>query len=223
LLQRKVPGHRRQYGSSVEIPGLEPGESKWSRTMMDVRKLALGALGAVLLAVPALAADYEVKMLNKGADNQPMVFEPAYLKIQPGDTVRFVPTDKGHDAETIPGMLPEGAKPFKGKLSQEISVTFEKSGVYGIRCTPHYGMGMVGLIEVGDNPANLDAARQVKMPPIATKRMTVLFDQSAKSKTAQAGTAKKVPGPVPDRRVPDIPGSGTRGPVPRASLPRSRS
>jgi pseudoazurin len=154
--------------------------------MMDFRKLALGAVGAMLLTVPALAADYEVKMLNKGADNQTMVFEPAYLKVKPGDTVRFIPTDKGHDAETIPGMLPEGAKPFKGKMSQEISVTFDAPGVYGVRCTPHFGMGMVGLIEVGDNPANLDTARQIKLPPIATKRMAVLFDQAAKSKTAEA-------------------------------------
>ena len=158
--------------------------------MMDFRKLVLGAAGAALLAAPAWAADYEVKMLNKGADNQPMVFEPAFLKIKPGDTVRFVPTDKGHDAETIPGMLPEGAKPFKGKMSQEISVTFDAPGVYGIRCTPHFGMGMIGLIEVGDNPSNLDAARQIKLPPIATKRMAVLFDQAAKSKTAEAGAAR---------------------------------
>jgi pseudoazurin len=158
--------------------------------MMDFRKLALGVVGAILLATPTMAADYEVKMLNKGTDNQAMVFEPAFLKIQPGDTVRFVPTDKGHDAESIPGMLPEGAQPFKGKISQEISVTFQAPGVYGYRCTPHFGMGMVGLIEVGDKPANLDAARQIKLPPFATKRMAVLFDQAAKSKTAEAGAAR---------------------------------
>jgi pseudoazurin len=125
--------------------------------MMDFRKLALAAVGAVLLATPTMAADYEVKMLNKGTDSQTMVFEPAFLKVQPGDTVRFIPTDKGHDAESIPGMLPEGAQPFKGKISQEISVTFQTPGVYGYRCTPHFGMGMVGLIEVGDKPANLAA------------------------------------------------------------------
>ena len=38
-----------------------------------------------------------------------MVFEPSFVKIAPGDTVRFVSTDKGHNAETIKGMLPEGA------------------------------------------------------------------------------------------------------------------
>jgi len=144
--------------------------------------------GALLLTVPAHAAEYEVKMLNKGPDNQAMVFDPPFLKVQPGDTVKFVPTDKGHDAETIPGLLPEGATPFKGKLSQEISVTFEKPGLYGYRCVPHFGMGMVGLIEVGGDTANLEAVKQAKLPPLATKRMTALLDQATTKNTADAGS-----------------------------------
>lgn len=148
--------------------------------------LGLGFTLVLAASPPALAAEFEVKMLNKGADNQTMVFEPAFLKIQPGDTVRFVPTDKGHDAQTIPGMLPEGAEPFKGKLSQEITVTFAKPGVYGYRCAPHFGMGMVGLIAVGDSAANLAAAREMRLPPLAAKRMAVMFEEAAKSATAQA-------------------------------------
>lgn len=38
-----------------------------------------------------------------------MVFEPALVKIAPGDTVKLVSTDKGHNAETIKGILPKGA------------------------------------------------------------------------------------------------------------------
>ena len=144
--------------------------------------------GALLLTLPAHAAEYEVKMLNKGPDNQAMIFDPPFLKVQPGDIVKFVPTDKGHDAETIPGLLPEGATPFKGKLSQEISVTFEKPGLYGYRCVPHFGMGMVGLIEVGGDTANLEAVKQAKLPPLATKRMTALLDQATTKSTADAGS-----------------------------------
>ena len=143
--------------------------------------------GALLLTVPAQAAEFEVKMLNKGPDNQMMAFDPPFLKVQLGDTVKFVAADKGHDAESIPGMVPDGATPFKGKLSQEISVTFDKPGLYGYRCVPHFGMGMVGLVEVGGSTANLDAAKQAKMPPLATKRMTALLDQAVKSATANAG------------------------------------
>ena len=73
-----------------------------------------------------------------------MVFEPAFVKIAPGDTVKFVSTDKGHNAESIKGMLPEGAAPFVGKNNEDIAVKFEQEGVYGIKCLPHYGMGMVG-------------------------------------------------------------------------------
>ena len=47
-------------------------------------------------------------MLDKGTEGV-MVFEPALVKIEPGDTVKFVATNKGHNAETIKGMLPEGA------------------------------------------------------------------------------------------------------------------
>jgi pseudoazurin len=144
--------------------------------------------GALLLTVPAQAAEFEVKMLNKGPDNQMMAFDPPFLKVQLGDTVKFVAADKGHDAESIPGMVPDGATPFKGKISQDISVTFDKPGLYGYRCVPHFGMGMVGLIEVGGSTANLDAAKHAKMPPLATKRMTALLDQAAKSATAQTGT-----------------------------------
>lgn len=155
--------------------------------MTRLTTLAALCAGALLMAIPAQAAEFEVKMLNKGADNQAMAFDPPFLKVKAGDTVKFVPTDKGHDAETIPGMLPDGATPFKGKLSQEISVTFDKPGLYGYRCVPHFGMGMVGLIEVGGSTANLDAAKQAKMPPLATKRMTALLEQAVKSNTADAG------------------------------------
>ena len=59
------------------------------------------------MAGGACAAEIEVKMLNKGAEGL-MVFEPALVKVAPGDTVKFVATDKGHNAETIKGMLSAG-------------------------------------------------------------------------------------------------------------------
>ena len=147
----------------------------------------LAVCGSVLLASSAaMAADFNVKMLNKGPDGQVMTFDPPFLKVKPGDTVHFIPADKGHDVVSIKGMLPDGAEPFKGKMSQELSVTLQKPGLYGYHCIPHFGMGMVGLIEVGGSTANLDAARQAKIPPLATKRMAVLFDRAVKSKTAEA-------------------------------------
>ena len=153
--------------------------------MKTLKVLAATAM-LTMVAAPAFAANFDVQMLNKGEAGT-MVFEPALIEVQPGDTVRFVPTDKGHDAESIPGMVPDGATPFKGQISQEVSVKFDKPGLYGYRCVPHFGMGMVGLIAVGGDTSNLEAARQAKMPPIATKRMAVLLDQAAQSKTAESG------------------------------------
>lgn len=148
--------------------------------------LALGLAGALLFAMSAHAAEFEVQMLNKGSDGQVMVFEPAFIRVQPGDTVRFVPTDKGHDVETIVGMLPDGAQPFKSKFSEEIKVTFQVPGLYGYRCLPHFGMGMVGLVAVGNAAPNLDAVKQVKMPPLPTKRMAAMLDQSQRAEAPSA-------------------------------------
>ena len=127
--------------------------------------LIVAILGVALAATfanvaPSAAAEVEVKMLNKGSDGM-MVFEPALTKIAPGDTVHFIPTDKGHNVLSIEGMLPEGAAPFQSKSGEDLTVTFEKPGVYGFECKPHYGMGMVGLVVVGE-PVNLAQAEAVK-------------------------------------------------------------
>ena len=139
-----------------------------------MRIMAKNIVGAaaifMALALPAGAADFEVHMLNKGAEGA-MVFEPAFVKVAPGDTVTFIPTDKGHNVETIKDMIPEGAEAFKSKMNETYKVTFDKAGAYGVKCTPHVGMGMVGLVVVGDAPANLDAVKTGKLPKKARERM----------------------------------------------------
>lgn len=136
---------------------------------------ALAAAAALFVAGSAAAADFEIHMLNKGTDGA-MVFEPAGLKIAPGDTVTFIPADKSHNAESIDGLLPEGATKFKGKVNEEIKVTFDVPGAYGIKCTPHFGMGMVAAIIVGDNPANLETIKTAKMPNKARQRMNAAIE-----------------------------------------------
>lgn len=143
-----------------------------------ITMLALGA--TVAFTGAAGAAEFEVKMLNKG-EKGIMVFEPDFIRAAPGDTVRFVPTDKGHNAETIKGMLPDGAEPFKSKFNKEVVVTFDKEGVYGIKCSPHFAMGMVALIEVGE-PVNLDAAKAVKVPRKAKEVFAAIFGQEFAAK-----------------------------------------
>ncbi|MEP9390210.1 pseudoazurin [Mesorhizobium sp. KR9-304] len=135
--------------------------------------LMVGA--AVILASAAGAAEIEVRMLNKG-EKGAMVFEPDLIIAAPGDTIRFVPTDKGHNVETIKGMLPEGAKPFKSKFNEEFTVSLDTEGVYGVKCMPHYAMGMVALIRVGE-ATNADEAKAVKQTGKAKGVFAELFGQ----------------------------------------------
>lgn len=134
--------------------------------------VALVALGG--LAAPALAADYEVHMLNKGEAGT-MVFEPAHLQIEPGDTITFVPTDKGHNVETIKDLIPEGAEAFKSKINENFTVTFDVPGIYGLKCTPHYAMGMVMVVAVGDGNENLDAVKGANVPKKVGERFADAF------------------------------------------------
>ena len=141
-------------------------------------RIGAALAGLVLAAAPAAAKEYQVKMLNKGSDGSLMVFEPAYLKVAPGDSVKFLATQKGHNAESLPGMAPAGAAAFKGKIDEEITVKFTKEGVYGYKCLPHLGMGMVGVIQVGKpgNKAAVITATQ-KLPGLGKKKMTALLEK----------------------------------------------
>ncbi|MFC5758669.1 pseudoazurin [Rhizobium sp. GCM10022189] len=141
-------------------------------------KFGLIAAAAVLMAstAPLMAADHQIQMLNKGADGA-MVFEPGFVKVAPGDTVTFVPTDKSHNAETYKGLIPDGAAEFKSKPSEQFQAKLDVPGAYVIKCTPHAGMGMVVLIQVGDNPTNLEAIKTAKVPNMVRKRLDAALAQ----------------------------------------------
>jgi pseudoazurin len=130
----------------------------------------------VLLPLAAHAETFEVKMLNGNATGG-MAFEPDFLSLKPGDKVKFLATQRGHNAATIDGFLPEGAKPFKGKINEEIEVTFTEEGFYGIKCTPHYDMGMVMLVRVGETSIS-QMTMPDKVPAGAVKRLKAISERS---------------------------------------------
>ena len=111
-------------------------------------------LSFLIINFNAFTADYSVKMLNQGSSGV-MVFEPAVLKINKGDTVNFISTDAAHNSASLPGMIPENAVSWNGQLSRDITVTLTQPGVYAYQCTPHSMMAMVGVIQVGDDTSNL--------------------------------------------------------------------
>jgi len=138
-----------------------------------MRKFAISFAAAglsLMMAAPVLAENIEVHMLNKGAEGA-MVFEPSYIKANPGDTITFIPTDKGHNVESIKGMIPEGVEAFKSKVNENYVLTVTEQGAYFVKCTPHYAMGMVALLVVGENPANLDDIVAAKKPKPVQARL----------------------------------------------------
>ena len=120
-----------------------------------------------------VSANHEVKMLNQGPTGV-MVFEPAVLKINIGDTVTFKSVDAAHNSASIPGMIPAGASPWNGQLSQDLTVSFDVAGIYGYQCTPHSMMAMVGVIEVGNDQSNIDEVRSAAQ----TFKSTFVMNQS---------------------------------------------
>ena len=129
--------------------------------------------GSACLAVPMILPTrlhaqtvHDVEMLNVDPDNPRArnVFLPRILVAQPGDSIRFVATDRGHNSASTDGMLPEGAERWNGRINEEIEITVPVPGFYGYQCTPHLALGMVGLIVVeGDGMMdNLEAAQEVR-------------------------------------------------------------
>ena len=88
-----------------------------------------------------------VKMLNNSEQGS-MVFEPAFIKINAGDSITFEMTDAGHNAVTVAG--PTGSTPFDTKYKPSTTVKFDVKGIYLYKCTPHAIMAMAGLIQVSD-------------------------------------------------------------------------
>ena len=139
------------------------------------------AFGAALLSAPVLAADHEVKALNRGPAGA-FVFEPAFLRVAPGDKVTFKAVDANHTVGNVRGMIPAGAQPFKSERSKDLTVTFTTPGIYGYECFVHiHSFGMTGLIVVGNDLSNMADAKAAAAltPPVERAKLEALLAQAA--------------------------------------------
>ena len=129
---------------------------------------------SLLIASPAIASDVTVEMLNKDANGNRQVYSQEILEIAAGSTVKWVPTNKGHNVEIIAS--PNDMK-FKSKNGKEASVTFETPGIYYYWCTPHKGMGMIGLVVVGGDTSNKEQISKAKAIGKSKKKLKALLAQ----------------------------------------------
>ena len=134
-------------------------------------KIILCALIAFFVT-PAMAADMTIEMLNKDADGNKMVYSEEIAMVDAGDTVTWVPSSKGHNVEIIAS--PNGMK-FKSKNSKEAKITFDQPGIYYYWCTPHKGMGMIGLVVVGGDLSNKDDVAKAKALGKSKKKLKALL------------------------------------------------
>ena len=110
----------------------------------------------------AFTADVTIEMLNK-LDDRNMVFSSEIIKVDVGDTVFWISTDKGHNVEFISkNGVPDGVEKFKSKVNKDAEFTFTIPGIYAYWCTPHKSMGMIGFVIVGDDFSNLESIKKVK-------------------------------------------------------------
>ena len=126
----------------------------------------------VFLSTPSFAADVAIEMLNKDADGNKMVFSEEVVKVDVGDTVTWLPSSKGHNVEMISS--PNKMK-FKSKNGKEAKITFETPGIYYYLCTPHKGMGMIGLVVVDNNISNIDDVKKAKAYGKSKKKLKKLL------------------------------------------------
>ena len=115
---------------------------------------------AFFLSTPAFAADLAIEMLNKDSDGNKMVFSQEVVKVEIGDSVTWLPSSKGHNVEMISS--PNKMK-FKSKNGKEAKITFDTPGIYYYWCTPHKGMGMIGLLVVANDVSNMDDIASAKV------------------------------------------------------------
>ena len=128
----------------------------------------------LFMSAPAFAADMTIEMLNKDSDGNKMIYSEEIARVDVGDSITWVPTDKGHNVEMIAS--PNDMK-LKSKNSKEVQITFEQPGIYYYWCTPHKGMGMIGLVVVGGDTSNKDQIAKAKAMGKSKKKLKSLLGE----------------------------------------------
>ena len=120
----------------------------------------------------AYAKDIQIDMLNK-LGKEKMVYSVDVAKVDVGDTITWLPKDKGHNVHFI--KAPDGIKLKKSKLNKKFTYKFNTPGIYLYQCTPHKSMGMIGLVIVDNDISNKKSIAKAKVYGKSKKKLKKLL------------------------------------------------
>ena len=144
---------------------------------VSIRLTLATMLVATVMAKQAISAVIQIEFTQFDTFS----IEVAHIGV--GDTVEWLPKNKGHNVEFLAG--PDMAKlPPKSNMNEFHSVRFEKQGVYLYGCTPHLNMGMLGLIVVGNDLHNINEIGNADLPNVAKSvLMNLIRDAQSSAKS----------------------------------------
>ena len=91
----------------------------------------------IMFSFSASAKEVVIDMLNKRDDGQKMVFSQDIANIDVGDSIKWLPTNKGHNVEFVGG--PDGASlPARSGLNKEVVITRGEKGAIAIKGSKTY-------------------------------------------------------------------------------------
>ena len=99
------------------------------------------AASVTLSSMGAYAADVTIKAVG-------VKYDPAIVEVGTGDQISWT-NMASHNVETLQGLVPEGTKKINTKVGDDVSLKFDKPGIYVYKCTPHWGSRMGGILIVG--------------------------------------------------------------------------
>jgi pseudoazurin len=134
----------------------------------------------LLASSPAFSAEVTVEMLNN-KDGQMYAYSTKIVKVAVGDTVTWKATNAGHNAVFVQKGFPEGAAPLDNTpIGKDVSYTFDKPGIYMVKCNPHYGLGMLQAVVVGNDMSNLEQVKAASYPGKAKANADEIFAELSK-------------------------------------------
>ena len=144
-----------------------------------MKRLLMTAAATIALAAPAAMAEtIEIEMLNRTDDGRVMAFSQELIQAEVGDIIRFVPTDKGHNAQSVKGAIPDGQETFKGRINQEVEYEITEAGLTAVVCQPHVTVGMVALIVAGGDTSNAEDVLDARLRGKAADKIEELVAEA---------------------------------------------